>query len=361
MILKEFLDKIKPEDQHLFFEAASVHNQSNPKDSIDVQEAMTSKDAMILMPKVLQGTLQRAMEPLMIGSTLLATVQATTNVFEFPSMSAIRAFEIPEGGEFPKQNLDFQLHKTMTVKTTKKGVQFECTDECIKDSQWDVIGLHVQEAGRALQRLKEQLIWNEFVNHGHVRFDGHLDEGAPGAPTGVGVPDPGTGLSKYNRTLSTLDWIDLIMTLISNEYTPTDMIIHPLQWPFFIKTMFFGGLGITPKGYTQPSTIPIGPGALQAAQPFGLNLMVSPFIPMDKGQLTGTTFVIDRGEVGVMFVREPVSMDEWENMARDIRMFKMKERYGIGIRNEGRAIAVAQNIALAESYGFQGIQITHSI
>jgi hypothetical protein len=84
-------------------------------------------------------------------------------------------------------------------------------------------------------------------------------------------------------------------------------------------------------------------------------------MPIDKGQLTGSTFVIDRGEVGVMFVREGIQSDEWSNMERDIRMWKLKERYGIGIRNEGRAIAIAENIALAESYGFQGVQLVHNI
>ena len=61
-------------------------------------------------------------------------------------------------------------------------------------------------------------------------------------------------------------------------------------------------------------------------------------------------YCIDRNEVGVIVEREGLSTDNWSDPERDIRLLKVKERYGIGILNNGRGITVARNLAVAPTH-----------
>jgi hypothetical protein len=54
--------------------------------------------------------------------------------------------------------------------------------------------------------------------------------------------------------------------------------------------------------------------------------------------------MFDSTELGALIVDEEVTTEEWLDPARDIRKIKLRERYGIGIFNEGQAIAVAKNV-----------------
>ncbi|MEG1494727.1 MAG: hypothetical protein RR406_00285 [Bacilli bacterium] len=61
-------------------------------------------------------------------------------------------------------------------------------------------------------------------------------------------------------------------------------------------------------------------------------------------------YVVDNSEVGIVAQREGLSTENWTDPEKDIRNLKAKERYGIGILNNGRGITVAKNIAVAASY-----------
>lgn len=61
-------------------------------------------------------------------------------------------------------------------------------------------------------------------------------------------------------------------------------------------------------------------------------------------------YVVDNSEIGIIAQREELSTGNWTDPEKDIRSLKAKERYGIGILNNGRAITVARNIAVAPSY-----------
>ena len=116
------------------------HGSKNaPKGRITVEEALSTPDASILIPRVISDVMREAAEPEYIGSTFFEEVQLEEGrSLEFPSMGAIRAFDIAEAQEYPNQELDFQLHKTQEVKVGKVGLQVQITEEMIQDSQWDV-------------------------------------------------------------------------------------------------------------------------------------------------------------------------------------------------------------------------------
>ncbi len=61
-------------------------------------------------------------------------------------------------------------------------------------------------------------------------------------------------------------------------------------------------------------------------------------------------YVIDRNNIGAIVQREDLSVEKWTNPEIDVRIIKAKERYGIGIMDNGKGIAVAKNISAMPSY-----------
>ena len=61
-------------------------------------------------------------------------------------------------------------------------------------------------------------------------------------------------------------------------------------------------------------------------------------------------YCLDRNEVGVIVQKEGLGMDNWTDPERDLRLLKVRERYGVGMHNNGMAVSVARNIAVAPSY-----------
>ena len=92
------------------------------------------------------------------------------------------------------------------------------------------------------------------------------------------------------------------------------------------------------------------PEQTQGRLPFGINVNFSPFIKFDKVNKTFDMYIINRNNVGVIAQKDPLTTDNWTNPERDIRLLKVKERYGVGILDNGRGIAVARNIAVAPTY-----------
>lgn len=257
----------------------------------------------------------------------------------------------------PNQQLGFHTAEggyTTEVKVGKVGLKVQITDEMISDSQWDVIGLHLKAAGRAMARKKEEKIFEEWNKHGHVVFD--ADMYTPTVVDGkvVGIPDghpSGRGWNgEYNSTLSAQDLIDMCTSIIASGFTPTDIIMHPLTWSIFsehdlIKSSVsaFGG-GYGPVDATWKAT---GNFSLPVS---GLKLNFSPYVPFDEVNKKFSFYIVDRNNVGVILQKESMSTEQFDDPLRDIQTLKVKERYGVGILHGGLGIAVARNIKFARTY-----------
>lgn len=119
------------------------YNGKVPREErITVTEALTTADANILIPKVIQQVISDAAEPLQFVSQFFQRVQLTEGrSMEFIHFGAIRAFEIGEGQEYPDQSLNLVkqgIGPVMDVRVKKYGLKVSITDEMISDSQWDV-------------------------------------------------------------------------------------------------------------------------------------------------------------------------------------------------------------------------------
>ncbi len=316
---------------------------------VTIKEAFASADAAALFPKVISRTLREAAEPQLLVTPLLSTVRlGKGRSLEFPAVNAIQAAEIPEGQEYPEQALAFA--KQIEGKVSKKGVKLSFTEEVIADSLWDIVGLHVRAAGRAMARLKEQIALSRFKDAATIVFDN--DSSSYDDTTGKGID------GAANDTLHWDDVIDMAAVLMAENHIPTDFILHPLMWSVFLKDAIFHTGGSAAAVNTSWGYRPDSPsGALNATAPMGLNVIVTPFVSFTAKN--GSTpaksdiFLIDRNEVGTLLVKDEMSTDQFDEPSRDIRQMKMKERYDIVMLGDGEGITVAKNVNLARNYEVQ--------
>lgn len=313
---------------------------------VKVSEALTTADANIMIPKVISQVVAEAAEPMMLASQFFQKVQLNEGrSMEFIHFGAIRAFEIGEGMEYPNQtlNLTKQGIGSLDVKVKKYGLKVQITDEMISDSQWDVIGLHLKAAGRAMARKKEEVIFEEFNRHGHVVYDvTEFEPGEEGYPTGRGFD------GNYNGTLAAEDLTDMAVSIMAAGFTPTDIVMHPLCWSLFAKNASLEGSSVAAFG--QGTVAGTDPRNFAATNSSGLNIIFSPFVPFDQVNKTFDFYLVDRNNIGVIVVKDDISTEQFDDPLRDIQTLKIKERYGVGILNGGLGLAVARNIKFAKTY-----------
>ena len=150
------------------------------------------------------------------------------------------------------------------------------------------------------------------------------------------------------------DFLDLIIAVYNNEYTPTDLVLHPLAWTVFARNGLTGSLTAPMDKQAKPespnATFKLGPESIQGRIPFAFDVNLSPFSPIDKDAKTFDIFCADRNNIGVQIVKNDLKTEEFRDPARDIRNVKVTEAYGYGTYNEGRALCVARNISMAKSW-----------
>lgn len=320
------------------------------ENKVTIKEAFGSPDAPILFPKVINRTLREAAEPVVLVTPLFSTVRVKQRSMEFPAVNAIQAAEIPEGQEYPEQQLAFA--KQIEGKISKKGVKLAFTEEVINDSQWDIMGLHIRAAGRAMARLKEQIGLTRFKDAASIIFDN--DSGSYDDTTGRDIN------GSLNLTITWDDLVDMAAVLHSENHAPTDLIMHPLMWPLFLKSAPYHLPGAPTLGWN--TSVSSKEGVANSTAPMGLNVILSPYVSFTaKSGATpakSDVFLIDRNDIGTLMVRDDLSTDEWNDPTRDIRSLKLKERYDIVCYGDGENITVAKNVRLAPNYD---VYVTRSL
>lgn len=314
------------------------------------QDFLASPSAKVLIPRVIIGTMRQAADPVYLASKFYKKVRLQNgNAVLFPSIGVMRAHDVAEGQEIPEETVDWQLHKNSMIHVGKTGVRVQYSDELKSDLEFDLVSVLLQEAGRAMARLKEQKAFDEWLRHGWTVFDNSLRAKIPQAGT--------TGLDfegNYNDTLSVDDLLDLLIAVYNNEYVPTDLIMHPLVWSVFAKNGLTGSL-TAPYDREVRRELPnaqfkLGPESIQGRLPFAFNVNLSPFAPIDVTAKTFDIFCVDANNVGVQIVKDDLKTEEFRDPSRDLNNVKVIERYGFGTYNEGRAICSAKNISMAKSY-----------
>lgn len=334
--------------------AKLLAGQIEDRQKYRVEDALTTNDSKILLPRVIQATMQEAAEPVYMASRFFQEIRLEEGrSIEFPYLGAIRAHDIPEGANYPQETLDMAEFSRLTteVKVNKVGLMVPITEEMIRDSQWDVIGLHLRAAGRAMARHREEKVFKEFERRGVVVFDNN--EADSNAKTRGRGRD-----GAFNETLAVEDLIDAFAVMMANGFTPTDMIMHPFCWSVFSKMATVGSLGMpaiagSPFNFNFNMGGPMGsdmPSAGIASPNGAINVVFSPWAPFDFTNKKFDIIIVDRNNVGAIVIKDELSTEQFEDPLRDIRNLKVRERYGVGVLHGGRGITLIKNVTLGMSY-----------
>lgn len=359
--------------------------EDGSEERITLKDALSVPNAPMLMPKVISNIVKEAQEPLLVGTSLLQRINYSYGqTITFPAVGALVAADIAEGQEYPERSLQMG-GSTVTANIGKSGVAVKVTDEMIRYSQFDVIGMHLRAAGRALARHKEIKIFNLIRAMGVPVFDNlNPTRSIKGVCTGRDLSGAGNG------SVTMDDLFDAYAQIITQGFFPNTLLMHPLTWVMFVKDAtlrafvmqngggtFFatwtgnpaarapwdnsgqGGLGmssgqdIMPGGNAAgmtptsllgyPQTLNSGP-VLPSYFNVPFRIIVSPFVHYDPRRKLTDIYMFDASELGVLIVDEEVMTEEFDDPRVDIRKIKLRERYGLGVLNEGKAIATLKNV-----------------
>lgn len=367
------------------------HYGPSKDERIVLEDAISVPNAPMLFPKVISNIVKEAQEPLLVGTSLLQRLNYSYGqTITFPAVGALTAADIAEGQEYPETQLQMG-GSTVTATIGKSGIAVKVTEEMVRYSQFDVIGMHLRAAGRALARHKEVKIFNYIRSMGVPVFDNlRPTQSVFGVTTGRDL----NGNANGGVTMD--DVFDAFAQIVTQGYMPNTLLMHPLTWTMFIKDAqlrafvqangggtFFanwtgnpagrapwdnssqGGLGVAsgqlitpgqtsggaaaPHGQTastllqHPQTINSGP-VLPSYLNVPFRIIVSPFVPYDARRRLTDIYMFDSSELGVLVVDHDTMTEEFNDPKVDILKIKLKERYAIGILNEGQAIGVMRNV-----------------
>lgn len=315
---------------------------------------LASPQAKVLIPKVLIGQARKAADPVYLASNFFKKIKLKNGqAVMFPDFGVMRAYDVAEGQEIPQESIDWQINSNGLIKVGKSGLRVQYSEELLQDCEFDVVGMLVSEAGRAMARHKEQKAFTEWLSHGWTVMDNNLRKLDPVKYAEAGT----TGLDfegNYNDTMSIDDYLDIILAVYNNGFECTDLVMHPLAWLPFAKNGFTGALTAPyereAKRELPNANFKIGPESIQGRLPFSFNVNLSQFAPIDKTAKTFDLFAVDRNNVGVLIQKDDIKTDQFKDPARDIYNVKLIERYGFGVHHEGRAICSAKNISMAKSF-----------
>jgi len=358
-------------------------------DRIQLKDALATTNAPLLFPKVISNIVKEAAEPLLVGTSLLQRINYSYGqTISFPAVGALAAADIAEGQEYPEVQLQMG-GGTVTATIGKSGLAVKVTEEMVRYSQFDVIGMHLRAAGRALARHKEVKIFNYIRSMGVPVFDNlYPTKSVFGVTTGRNM----NGQANGGVTMD--DVFDCFAQVITQGFMPNAILVHPLTWTMFVKDAqlrefvkangggtFFaswtgnpagqaswgqpgnlgvsGGQNVLPGQTSTGQTAPHG-GAVSALTAYAQNInsapvlpsymnvpfmvLVSPFVPYDPRRRLTDIYMFDARELGALIVDHDVVTEEFNDPRVDIQKIKLKERYGIGILNEGQAIGVMRNV-----------------
>lgn len=360
-------------------------------ETIKLKDALSTTNAPIFIPQTITNIIKEAVEPLMIGTSLLTRINYVSGqTITFPATGAMVAYDMAEGQEYQEQGFAMG-GSTVIANIGKTGMAVKLSEEMIENSQFDIIGMLLRSAGKAMARHKEEKIWNYINALGTPLFDNaQPTQSLFGVTTGRDLQ----GAANGSITLD--DIFDGFGQLVLQGYTPNLLILNPLAWTMFVKdpqmrafvqangggswfggwsgnpagqapwgASSMGGLGLaggqslmpamTSTGVASPSgltasLLPAYPQTINSAPqlPPQMNIpfqiVVSPYVPYDPLKKTTTVIIASRGDIGAIAVKEDLRIEEWRDPKVDMLKIKLREKYAISILNEGLGCGVFRNV-----------------
>ena len=334
-------------------------------------------DNPMLLPRLIANVVREPMEVEAKLTPLLQQIRWETpgRSVEFPAVSSMTAgnLDMGETDRYPEGMLEFG--STVTATIGKVGIKVRFTEEMLKFSQFDIMGLHLRAAGTALIRWKEQKAADHIMGSGITQFDNSSSDPA----------DWTSGRDAdllFNGTFALQDIHDMYAAAINDGFIPNALMMNPMAWTIFAQDPTMrnwayaqgasqgiwqrvrGEVAQMQQWAADPlNNTTFGPNAVHDPEqiqstytdvpslfPYPLQIIISPFINYNPVSNTTTIMLVDTRELGILAVNETVQQKEFEDPERDIMSVKLRERYAINVLNEGRAIRKAENVIIARSY-----------
>lgn len=176
---------------------------------------------------------EEALEPeLLVVPNLFQQIsyEGPGRTVEIGSLGAIHAAEVPEGQEYEEVDFNYGQGYIIQLGIAKHGLKMRVTEEVIADNLFDVFGLWLRMAGRAMARHKEEYAIKLINDSGYDVFD----NAAP-AGTILGVTN-GRGIDgKANGSMTVSDIFDMWIFGYLRGFNYDTLLINPLSWKVFMN------------------------------------------------------------------------------------------------------------------------------
>ena len=376
-------------------------------DFFELKDLITTQDLTRFIPQTVETVVREAIEPnLFIVDKLFQEIQIPRGSrIQIGAIGAMEAGRVGQGGEYPERFVDLDGGDMVALTTDKHGLKISLTEEVLQENLFDVVGIWLRAAGRALARHKERTAAKLINEMGYDVFDNLAPADAYiGTTTGRNIK------GVQNGSMTVNDIFEMYTYLLHRGFTPDTLMMHPLAWKTFMtdtemrEVVLDGatvssyknpngsyaegwgtghsGLGLRTKAtgnsetkgdstkgpwaWTQTlnplgATFNIGPKYL----PTPLEVLVTTYVPFTYGACTagdsnettsGSTsnlVMVDSSNCGLIGQSMPVTMDRWSDPERDIENIKLKEMWGLALLEQGKGIAVARNISTDRNYNFE--------
>lgn len=374
------------------FKTGGLDVKGNP---YTISDALSTPDSHLAVQRVVTEIIQEAVEPTLIGHLLVDNMYTTergTSQVTIRTLGSLGGvdFEIAEEGEYPEIGLNRGQQNTLQAQYGKYGAKIKISEEMIQSSQWNLIDQWIRKTVQALARYKEAKIFKMIAEFGTVVFDNQDPTNATiGRTLGRDIHGQGNG------SMTTSDLVDMYSHLLTQGYRPNVILVHPLHWAMFAKDPIIREAGLARGDISQwlnSQVSPLNPykyitgwtGATKAAHgdsqrltqeeqnllnreapvvpayagPLtGLTLLVSEYVPYNEATNTADIIMLDTRNTGVLITNEPLVIDNWDEKANDMKVFKLREKYALAMYEQGRAVAIAKNISLEPNEIFNNPQI----
>lgn len=374
----------------------------NSVETVSIKDVLGTPDMVRFIPRVIQTVVMEAIEPDSIitqNCFYEIPIKGITQL-QIGALGALSIGKVSEKGEYPEAYISMgSAGEMVSLATDKYGLQLGFSDEVIEESQWPIVNVWLQAAGRAFARHQEETAIKIIDGFGtDVLSNSSPTTAEYGNCSGRDI----TGASNGTMTLN--DIFDMYSYLAMRGFVPDTLIMHPLAWKTFAidpetREIMIEGATLTtnrmPAGSPSPgwgptpfdglglrtiatggadntrNYLPMPNAYVNTLNPLGatfnlapkylpspMKVLVSPYVPFDAnghGSRVPTTniYMLDSRRCGVFAVRERPTTEEWRDPARDLQYMKLRARYGFAILEQGKSVAVARNVVIDRNYVFE--------
>lgn len=354
-------------------------NRDGVNFGLSVREAIHTTDFPQLLMHVVNSKMLGVVEPDYIGQTLLATpvpVGRNAGSYTIPNFGEVRAQRIAEGQEFPNVTAAINRQNTTTIRIEKWGIEIGITTEALAADEMGLYARHIDAARVAMNRVKEEEIFELFNTTAQVAFDNKEYWSAIESEATLSTVVSGRETfhtrgrdadGNFNGTVHIYDFIDMIALLLQRGNTPTDVLLNPLSWTIFARNPILNGfhpfVGNDSGQTMTPMYTATNPQAAfqRARLPWALTMHITPFVRLNTAVSAGlpllTDIYIGTRRNGVLLLQgEALSTEAYRSIERDIYRTRLKEFWGVGLADGGRCWAAMKNIRITDSYEYNVVK-----